>query len=229
MKKLFLDSAIFSDIDKLVSCRIKGVTTNPSLISKNLELNRNKDEHAFDFYLRFLKQLSLHIPYDTHLSVEVISNDTNEMYRQANEIKEYLNWQNNSSRAIKIPVTLDNLNVINKLAKNDFHINATACINVHQAKMAAEAGAKYVSFFYRRGLDAKEDMIENIKSFRSLYKENIEVICGSIREPYDITDCWNAGADIVTVPIKVIENSLKHEQTDKAIEGFTKDIESWLK
>jgi transaldolase len=228
MSKLFLDSAIFSDIDKMIAGGVEGVTTNPSLIAKNTDLKRNKGENAFDFYLRFLKQLVLHIPNGRHLSVEVISNNTAEMVEQAHKIRDEEWFSYTKDVAIKIPVTLDNLRIINRLSKNNVSVNATACINALQAKMAEDAGAKFVSFFYRRGLDANEDMQKNISTYCNNCNKDVKIICGSIRTPDDIIDCWRAGSDIVTAPFSVIEKALKHEQTDKAIEGFTKDIEKWL-
>lgn len=253
-KLLFLDSADPNEIQRvlLAGC-IHGVTTNPSLWAKT---ERMGDGGGFEYYLncveRLLKLMQKNF-YDgdtKHLSVEVVTIDPDEMYKQAQEIWNLFKLfrkkncapsaQNKIDLHVKVPVTVDTLSVITKLEKHNIKVNATACMIADQAMMAQESGASVVSFFYNRmkdgGLDAdmeiqrfKNDLTPVFDGFSDGRIQNKSfVICGSIRQPSDVYRCWESGADAVTVPMKIIELMMTHPQTDLAIKRFQEDIDGWL-
>jgi len=239
MGKLYLDTANIDEIKRLTrTTAISGVTTNPSLMAK---------EEKGD-YVGKLKEIAEET-IGMHLSVEVITLEPREMVKQAIELRDELK---DVDLFVKIPVTLDNLTVISHLEVNEkIKVNATACMTADQAKMAMDAGASVVSFFYNRMKDGKLDADDELRRFANfrtnknyVYESKMmfgatrcysiydipmpKVICGSIRKPEDITACWAAGADIVTASMKTIEQLISHPQTDKAIQGFQEDIEKWL-
>ena len=221
MGKLYLDTANIDEIKRLTrTTAISGVTTNPSLMAK---------EEKGD-YVGKLKEIAEET-IGMHLSVEVITLDPREMVKQAIELRDELK---DVDLFIKIPITLDNLTVISHLEVNEkIKVNATACMTADQAKMAMDAGASVVSFFYNRMKDGhlnadREIRMFHIDAMHRLSHSGCNIICGSIRKPEDITACWAAGADIVTASMKTIEQLISHPQTDKAIQGFQEDIEKWL-
>jgi len=237
--KLYLDSADLDEITRVAKTNaISGVTTNPSLVSKTRKGN------YFERLNDIAEILSGACNKRKHLSVEVITLDPHEMVDQAIDIWSNLKTFNNLDVHVKIPLTLDTLGTITTLeTKYNIRVNATACMVSSQAKLAMDAGASVVSFFYNRMKDggnaAPFDEIKEFSDSRDVALDadwysynkngNPAIICGSIRRPSDVYECWNAGADAVTASMKIIELLSKHPQTDKAIKGFQNDIEEWLK
>ena len=237
MGKLFLDSANLSVIQRMMGLDcIAGVTTNPSLMAKEEKGN----------YLDRLREIADLVSSSgtrspRHLSVEVITLDPSEMLVQADQIRNVLMpFEKHLDLYIKIPVTLDNLEVISKLNNYGINVNATACITWSQAKLAADAGAKIVSFFYNRALDGGGIPLEEMYHFQGtmdhqpviegvIVQSGTAIICGSIRKPIDVLLCWEAGAQFVTASEKVIQEMSEHPQTDLAIKQFQGDIDKWLK
>ena len=243
MKKLLLDSANIDEIT-LVSCTsaISGVTTNPSLMAK---------ESKGDYNTR-LTEIAMTLNHgaakdkEKHLSVEVITTDPIEIEEQAVELYDMLGSRNfpRIDLHIKVPVTIENLNIITRLENRKIKVNATACMMPSQAKLAMDAGASVVSFFYNRMKDGGDNAAaETIAEFDRVRKgpqewqaygkslsdyNDCKVICGSIRTPEDVTECWNHGADAVTVPMRIVELMMEHPQTDLAITRFQEDIDKWL-
>jgi len=229
MSKLYLDTANLEEITRVAeTTAISGITTNPSLMAK---------EEKGD-YIEKLQKIAAVLDDEKHLSVEVITLDPVEMLRQAIELAQEVRGVD---LHIKIPVMLDTLPVITKLTyEHGINVNATACMTAEQAKMALDAGAPVVSFFYNRMKDGRLDANHELYRFwqefnidfdsESSIKEsnNCDVICGSIRKPADVLSCWESGAQIVTASMKIIEQMITHPQTDKAIQDFQKDIEAWL-
>lgn len=244
--QLFLDTANISEIRQL--CRtdaIAGVTTNPSLMSKERPGN----------YVDNLLEIADAFEDLKHLSIEVLSSDLEKMGREAGDL--FYKFRHRMDVYIKIPVSLGTLPIISVLNKSGVLVNATACMTAVQAKLAADAGASFVSFFYNRMKDwnrtkykpkpwhniliaggarfnedpysaeayATEASMSEIRIFKTL--SDVPVICGSIRKPEDVLECWNAGADFVTASYKVIDQMMTHEKTTEAVAQFQKDIALW--
>jgi transaldolase len=221
MMKVFADTANLEQIKKLVeSGVIDGVTTNPSLFSK---------EPKGDFLSMCKKIASVCSTKDLPLSVEVFSEEPEDVERDARRLIEEIGQKNIS---IKIPIDMRYMPVINRLSREGISINATCGYTANQLTMAAKCGARYVSLFYRRAIDASEDVATHLRitrSFIETHELNCEIIAGSIRKPEDITNCWNMGAHIATASPAIIEESLRHPGTSASIEGFMKDFSSWMK
>lgn len=221
LKELFLDSANLDEIKSLVMTdAIQGVTTNPSLMAKEAK-------GGYTQRLREIIDVLEGTGRKMHLSVEVITSDPRQMVDQALVLMGALK----SPRVdlhIKIPVMLETLSVITVLSNEKVKVNATACMTALQAKLAEDAGAPIVSFFYNRIKDADEEPDTALEQYGRLRRSS-RVICGSIREPVDVYRSWLHGADIVTASLKVITKMISHPQTDKAIAQFQKDIDTWLK
>lgn len=247
MRQLFLDSANLEEIIAIANTNaIAGVTTNPSLMAKE----------AKGDYLERLKEICGVLegsgPEKQHLSVEVTTLDPIEMGDQACALWNELSDFGGLELYIKIPVMFETLPTISYLSLQEgINVNATACMTAAQAKLASDAGAQIVSFFYNRMIDgavseytirngnaevdprhlagARFGAQEQISAFNSFKDSETRVICGSIRRASDVLECWNAGSDIVTASTKVIREMLFHPKTDEAIQQFQRDIDAWLK
>lgn len=230
--RLLLDSA---NLDEIGRCRrplVAGVTTNPSLMAKekkgdyieSLESIRNALKPAVDDPRG-----------ECHLSVEVISRP-DEMYEQAVILNQRL-WRPGVDLYIKIPISTETTETIYRLNAAGISVNATACMTTAQAKLAVDCGAKIVSFFFRRACDfymkefesqrAREFVLQQIGGFLRFKDDRVNIICGSIRTPEDVMECWQYGADYVTAPLKVIEQMIHHPKTQESIESFQRDIDAW--
>ena len=239
MKKLFLDSANLGEIVSVANTNaIAGVTTNPSLMAKEEKGN----------YVDKLKHIALvmkagkKLPTDKkHLSVEVVTLNIDDMRTQAWDLYEELK-DFGLDVHIKIPFMLDTLPLITRFAGTGVKVNATCCMTADQAKMARDAGAPVISFFYNRMKDGGLYADAEIERFRYDGNDAYDllgpggparrlpsfVICGSIRKPEDILRCWESGADAVTAPMHVIKKFMSHPKTDEAIKSFQEDIDKWL-
>jgi transaldolase len=222
MRELFLDSANLDDIRQMVKTEaIQGVTTNPSLMAK--EAKGGYTERLLE-----ICDIISNTERKMHLSVEVITSDPEKMIYQAMTLAHTLK-NPRVDLHIKIPLMLETLPVITELLNKKVKVNATACMTALQAKLAEDAGAPIVSFFYNRMLDGGEKAEEEISRFCNGLGRSAQVICGSIRKPEDVRRCWLAGARIVTASMKVIKEMVSHPQTDKAIQQFQQDIDAWLR
>ena len=129
------------------------------------------------------------------------------MVDQAMRIVNTLDYDNIN---IKIPVGYEELKAINTLSKEGVRVNCTCCFTATQMQLAASAGARYVSLFYNRLIDVGGAPLEVLTRTREFIEQNglsAEIIAGSIRNPYDLDDCWNAGAHIVTAGNSVIKKA----------------------
>ena len=219
---LFIDTANLGDIaDAFETGTISGVTTNPSLLSK---------EPKEDFMIHIKKIVELcKANGDAPLSVEVFAEKAEDMYDQAIEIYNELNYSNLN---IKIPVGYDELKVIKKLEKKGIPVNCTCCFTATQLEMAALAGARYVSLFYNRLLDSggnPEEVLRQVSSFISNNGLDCEIISGSIRSAKDVSTAWVAGSHIVTAGMPVVRKMMDHSQTDLSVQGFLSDFKEWIK
>ncbi|MBS4956479.1 MAG: fructose-6-phosphate aldolase [Clostridium sp.] len=207
--KLFIDTANVADIkvanDMGVIC---GVTTNPSLISKE---GRDFNE--------IIKEITSIV--DGPISGEVISLDAYGMIKEGREIAKI-----HKNMVVKIPMTEEGLKAVKALSKENIKTNVTLIFTPAQALLAARAGAYYVSPFLGRLDDIAINSLELIKTIVDIFKiQDIttEIIAASIRSPLQVVNAARVGAHIATVPANVIKAMLKHPLTDSGIEGFMKD------
>lgn len=130
---------------------------------------------------------------------------------------------------VKIPMTVEGLKATKVLSSEGIPVNVTLIFSANQAILAANAGAAYVSPFLGRLDDINTpgiDLIRNISEIFDIYGYDTEIIAASVRNPIHVTDCALAGADIATVPYKVIEQMTKHPLTDQGIEKFQADYKA---
>jgi len=214
--ELYVDTANIDQIRRAASLGcISGVTTNPSLLAK--------EDPSVDPKERILE---IHKLVGGHLSVEVISTESRAMIREAEEI---ISWFPEAT--IKIPIIPEGLKAVYELAKRDIPTNVTLVFNPTQAIAANNSGATYVSVFMGRLDDISEDSYSILGDICDIWEvqgyESL-IIAASIRHPIHIIQAAKAGADIATVPYKVLMQSLKHPLTDSGLEQFLKDYDSML-
>ena len=212
--RLFLDTANIDHIKHGARLGvISGVTTNPSLVSKEGKVN----------YKKLVQEICSIIPGP--VSTEVISQDVAGMVSEAREIAK---WAKNV--VVKIPAGLEGTEATHILAKEGIKVNYTLCFSVNQALMAALAGAAYVSPFVGRLDDIGEDGMLLIRDILQVYRQfpNIktEVIAASIRHPQHCLEASKAGSHIATVPYNVLLQMAKHPMTDT---GCARFIADWQK
>lgn len=209
--KFFIDTANVEDIRKANDMGvICGVTTNPSLIAK--------EGRDFGEVIREITSI-----VDGPISGEVKATTENaeDMIKEGREIAAI-----HPNMVVKIPMTVEGLKATKALAKEGIKVNVTLIFSANQALLAARAGAAYVSPFLGRLDDISQTgvaLIEDIVAIFDNYDIDTEIICASVRNPIHVTDCALAGADIATVPYKVIEQMVHHPLTDIGIEKFKDD------
>ncbi len=214
--QLYVDTA---NIEEIRECArlgfVAGVTTNPSLLAKE---DPNVD----------IKKLILEI-YDLiggHLSVEVIATDSDGMIKEAEEIIEWF-----PEATIKIPMIPEGLRAVRYLSQKNIPTNVTLIFSPTQALAANNAGATYVSVFMGRLDDSGNDclyVLYDICDIWDNYGFESQIIAASVRNPIHIIESAKAGADIATVPYKVLMQSLKHPLTDLGLKAFLADYEKML-
>ena len=207
----FIDTANVEEIKKANDMGIIcGVTTNPSLIAKE---GRNFNE--------VIKEIASIVDGPISGEVKATTVIAEDMIKEAREIASI-----HPNIVVKIPMTAEGLKAVKVLSKEGIKTNVTLIFNPTQALFAAKAGATYVSPFLGRLDDIATPGIDLIRTISEIFEiQNIdtEIICASVRNPIHIIDCALAGADIATVPYKVIEQCIKHPLTDAGIEKFKKD------
>lgn len=210
--KFFLDTANLTEIKEAVALGVvAGVTTNPSLIAKE-----KRNIHAV------IKEIAGLVTGP--VSAEVISTTYEEMLPEARELAGLAD-----NVIIKVPVTADGLKTASALAAEGIKTNVTLVFSPNQALLAARAGAAYVSPFVGRLDDISQDGIELVKTIADIFAIHgveTEIIAASIRHPLHVTQAALAGANIATVPYKVLLALLKHPLTDAGIKQF---LEDWRK
>lgn len=209
--KFFIDTANVDEIRKAWEVGvIDGVTTNPSLISKE------KREPV-----GLLKEICGIV--DGPVSAEVIGMKAEEMVREAEELAKI-----HKNIVVKIPMTEDGLRAVKRLSSEGVKTNVTLIFSPSQALLAAKAGAAYVSPFVGRLDDISHvgmDIVADIQEIYENYMFDTEVIVASVRNPLHVVDAAKMGADIATIPYSVITQLIKHPLTDIGIEKFLKDWE----
>jgi transaldolase len=209
--KFFIDTANLEEIKNAASLGIlDGVTTNPTLISRE-----NGDP------ISIFKAICEIV--DGPVSAEVVSLDSEGMVKEAKELAKL-----HKNIVVKIPMTTEGLQAVKKLAEDHIRTNVTLIFTPIQALLAARAGASYVSPFVGRLDDIASSGMEIVAQIRQIYDNygiDTEIIVASIRNPMHVLDAALIGADISTIPYKVIEQLSKHPLTDKGIKQFLADWE----
>jgi transaldolase len=208
--KFFIDSANLDEIRELSEAGlIDGVTTNPSLVAK---------EGNIDFKEHIAKICEI---VSGDVSAEVTSLETEGMLNEGRELAKIA-----PNVVVKCPLTLDGLKATRKLHDEGTKVNVTLCFSAAQAILAAKAGASYISPFIGRLDDIATNGMQLISDIVQIYDNygfSTEVLAASIRHPMHIVDCALAGADVATVPYKVITQLVKHPLTDKGLDAFLAD------
>lgn len=209
--KIFLDTAIVDEIRTAHSWGVvDGVTTNPSLIAQS--------GRKFEDVVREICSI-----VDGPVSAEVISPGAAGMVAEARPLAAI-----HPNVVIKVPLTAEGLKAAHALKKEGIRTNVTLVFSPAQALLAAKAGASFVSPFVGRLDDVSHvgmELVQQIRSIFDNYAMECEIIAASVRSPLHVVDSALAGADIATVPFKVLEQCLHHPLTDLGIERFLKDWE----
>ena len=208
--KFFIDTANLKEIREAAALGLAdGVTTNPSLVSKEGEVDFKSHVAAICEIVR------------GPVSVEVTSLDTEGMLREG---RVYAKIAPNV--VVKCPLTLDGLRATRTLTEEGTPVNVTLCFSAAQAILAAKCGAAYISPFVGRLDDIAEDGIRLVRDIVEIYRNyewNTQVLAASIRHPIHVVEAARAGADVATIPFKVIAQLVKHPLTDKGLEQFLAD------
>lgn len=213
--RFFIDTANVEDIRKANDMGvICGVTTNPSLIAKE---GRDFNE--------VIKEITSIVDGAISGEVKATTVDAEGMIAEGREIAKI-----HPNMVVKIPMTVEGLKVVKVLSAEGIKTNVTLIFTANQALLAARAGATYVSPFLGRLDDISQTGVDLIRQIADMFAvaEGIDtqIIAASVRNPIHVTDCALAGADIATVPYKVIEQMTKHPLTDQGIEKFQKDYKA---
>lgn len=215
--KFFIDTA---DLDEIRAANdlgvLDGVTTNPSLVAK---IVKDPDNFTYrDFKEHIAKICEI---VDGPVSAEVTTLTSEEMVAQGEELAEI-----DENVVVKCPLTLEGLKAMRHLSGNGIRINATLVFSPTQALLAAKAGASFVSPFVGRLDDISTEgmaLVEQIVGIYENYRFSTEVLVASIRNPQHVVEAAMIGADIATIPFKVIGQLLKHPLTDSGLKRFMDD------
>ena len=212
--KFFVDTANVEDIKKANDMGvICGVTTNPSLIAKE---GRDFNE--------VIKEITSIVDGPISGEVKATTVDAEGMIKEGREIAAI-----HPNMVVKIPMTVEGLKAVKVLSAEGIKTNVTLIFSANQAILAANAGATYVSPFLGRLDDISQpgiELIRQIAEIFDIYGYETEIIAASIRNPIHVTDCALAGADIATVPFKVLEQMTHHPLTDAGIVKFQNDYKA---
>ena len=212
--RFFIDTANVEEIKKANGMGvICGVTTNPSLIAKE-----GRD------FTEVIKEITTIVDGPISGEVKATTTDAAGMIAEGREIAAI-----HPNMVVKIPMTVEGLKAVKVLSEEGIKTNVTLIFTPAQAILAARAGATYVSPFLGRLDDISSmgvTLIEEIVQIFDNYDLDTEIICASVRNPIHVIDCALAGADIATVPYKVIEQMTKHPLTDQGIQKFKADYEA---
>ncbi len=207
LMKFFLDTANLNEIREGVSLGlVDGITTNPSLVAK---------EGGIDFKQHVAAICEL-VAGD--VSAEVTSLETEGMLREG---REYAAITPNV--VVKCPLTTDGLRATRQLTSEGIRVKVTLCFSPAQA---AKAGAAYISPFIGRLDDIGQNGLELVRDIVEIYNNytwKTEVLAASIRHPIHVIETARAGADVATMPFKVMQQLIKHPLTDKGLDQFLAD------
>ncbi|MBI4405351.1 MAG: fructose-6-phosphate aldolase [Deltaproteobacteria bacterium] len=210
--KFFIDSADISEIKEAQALGIlDGVTTNPSLVAKSGQ--------PFDEVAKSICSV-----VQGPVNLEVISTNWEEMVAEARGLRKY-----GGNVVVKVPMTADGLKAVKQLHEQHIPTNVTLIFQPIQALLAAKAGATYVSPFVGRLDDISQDGMELARDIITIYRHydvKTNVLVASVRNPVHILEAAKMGADVVTVPLKVIQQLMKHPLTEAGLKTF---LDDWKK
>src|SRR5215212_2486936 len=208
--KFFLDTANLNEIREGAALGLAdGVTTNPSLIAK---------EAGVDFKQHIAAICEI---VQGPVSAEVTSQDQEGMVREGREYSKIA-----PNVVVKCPLTRDGLKATRQLTSEGIKVNVTLCFSAAQAILAAKAGAAYISPFIGRLDDIGQNglkLLSDIVEIYNNYDWKTQVLAASIRHPIHVIEAARIGADVATMPFKVMEQLIKHPLTDKGLEQFLAD------
>ena len=212
--KFFIDTANVEDIKKANDMGvICGVTTNPSLIAKEGKV-----------FEEVIAEIASIVDGPISGEVKATTTDAEGMIAEGREIAKI-----HPNMVVKIPMTVEGLKAVKVLHAEGIKTNVTLVFTSAQALLAARAGASYVSPFLGRLDDISMpgiDLIYDITEIFQMHNIETEIIAASVRNPIHVIDCAKAGADIATVPYKVLEQMTKHPLTDQGIAKFQADYKA---
>lgn len=212
--KFFIDTANVDEIAEAAELGIlDGVTTNPTLLA------REKGKGDFKDILKRICEI-----VQGPVSAEVVGQDADTMVMEAEKLAKI-----DEHIVIKVPLTREGLKVMGRLKREGISTNATLVFSPNQALLAAKAGATFLSPFVGRLDDVSHfgmDLIQQIVTIYGNYDIETEVIVASVRNPLHVVDAAMMGADIVTIPFKVIEQMVRHPLTDVGVQKF---LDDWKK
>ncbi|MCK9195578.1 MAG: fructose-6-phosphate aldolase [Syntrophales bacterium] len=207
--KFFIDTANIGEIKEAKSLgMVDGVTTNPSLIAR--------EKKSFEAVVKEILKI-----IDGPVSLEVMSLDADGMFKEGKKLMKL-----GEQVVIKVPMTVDGLKATRRFAAEGIPVNQTLIFSPLQALMAAKAGAAYVSPFVGRLDDIAHDgmaLVEQILTIYDQYGYDTEVIVASVRHPGHVLEAAMMGADIATIPFKVINQLAQHPLTDRGCDTFLAD------
>lgn len=207
--EFFLDTADIKEIETgLEWGMVDGITTNPSLIAK-MGLP----------YLKTVQEIARLVPGP--VSGEVLATDFDGMMEQGRRLSGLA-----ENVVVKVPLTPAGLQAVRALGKEGIRCNVTLCFSAAQALLAAKAGAAYISPFIGRLDDVAEDgmlLIDQVVTIYRAYDFDTKVLVASVRHPVHIVQAAQLGADVATLPFKVLEQLYKHPLTDAGLERFLAD------
>lgn len=207
--KIFLDSANLESIEMYNDMGVlDGVTTNPSLLSKE----KGDPRKVMNEIVRIVKG---------PVNLEVIGTDYEVMIEEAHRLKKY-----GENVVVKIPMIPAGLRAVKRLAQEGISTNVTLIFSSNQAILAAKSGASYVSPFIGRLDDNGQDgmsIVREITQIFANYKFETEILVASIRHPIHVIEAGKCGADIVTLPPEILQKMFTHPLTDKGLNGFLSD------
>ncbi|HEX4338687.1 MAG TPA: fructose-6-phosphate aldolase [Polyangiaceae bacterium] len=207
--KFFIDSGDIGEIREAAAMgAIDGVTTNPSLLSKSGLSTKKAIAQICEIV-------------DGPISAEVLATETNAILTEGRELAKI-----HKNVVVKVPLIPEGLKAVAQFTKENIRTNVTLCFSPTQAIFAAKAGASYISPFIGRLDDIAEegmDLIEKIVTIYHNYEYSTEVLVASVRHPIHVVQAALIGADVCTVPFKVITQLVKHPLTDAGLAKFLED------
>lgn len=210
--KIFIDSGDIGEIREAVAMgAIDGVTTNPSLLSKGGKSIKKAIAQICEVV-------------DGPISAEVLATTTEQILEEGRELAKI-----HENVVVKVPLLVDGLKAVRVFSREGIRTNVTLCFSPTQALLAAKAGASYISPFVGRLDDLSEDgmkLIEQIVAIYANYDFSTEVLVASIRHPIHVVQSALLGADVGTMPFKVIEQLAKHPMTDIGLKKFLDDAKN---
>lgn len=208
----FIDSASIEEIKEAASLGVlDGVTTNPSLVAKTGKPFAAVAKEICEFV-------------KGPVSLEVVGTTAEDMVREAKELRRF-----GSNVVVKIPMMSEGLKAVKRLSSEGIPTNVTLIFQPLQALLAAKAGASYVSPFIGRLDDIGQNGLDVVRDILTIFRQynlKTKVLAASVRHPTHVLECAKMGADVVTLPVKVVHQLTKHPLTDSGLKTF---LEDWKK